>query len=92
MSDNRPVAGLPSLCNRSNLKGIVNRWEGRVGMRDDFENAGAPLLRLVHPSDFSKPSRVAFAHALKISLDSKAQQEIVPVQAPQLAPSSMDVC
>ena len=39
-----------------------------------------PLMRIVHPSDFSKSSRVAFAHALKIGLQSKAELELVHVQ------------
>jgi nucleotide-binding universal stress UspA family protein len=44
-------------------------------------NAGsAPLIRIVHPSDFSQASRVAFAHALKIALQSKAELEIVHVR------------
>jgi nucleotide-binding universal stress UspA family protein len=41
---------------------------------------GASLMRIVHPSDFSQSSRVAFAHALKIALQSKAELEIVHVQ------------
>lgn len=41
---------------------------------------GEPLMRIVHPSDFSKASRVAFAHALKIALRSKAELEIIHVQ------------
>jgi nucleotide-binding universal stress UspA family protein len=39
-----------------------------------------PLIRIVHPSDFSEPSRVAFAHALKIALQCKAELELVHVQ------------
>jgi nucleotide-binding universal stress UspA family protein len=45
---------------------------------------GEPLIRIVHPSDFSKPSRVAFAHALKIALLSNAELEILHVQSAQL--------
>ncbi len=41
---------------------------------------GEPLIRIVHPSDFSKSSRVAFAHALKIALQSNAELELVHVQ------------
>jgi nucleotide-binding universal stress UspA family protein len=41
---------------------------------------GEPLMRIVHPSDFSQSSRVAFCHALKIALESKAELEIVHVQ------------
>ena len=42
--------------------------------------AGPPLMRIVHPSDFSRLSQVAFAHALKIALLAKAELEIVHVQ------------
>jgi nucleotide-binding universal stress UspA family protein len=45
------------------------------------ETGGEPLLRILHPSDFSKASRVAFAHALKIALQAKAELEIVHVQS-----------
>lgn len=38
------------------------------------------LLRIVHPSDFSNASRVAFAHALKIALQCNAELELVHVQ------------
>jgi nucleotide-binding universal stress UspA family protein len=41
---------------------------------------GKPLIRIVHPSDFSTGSRGAFAHALKIALQSKAELELVHVQ------------
>lgn len=41
---------------------------------------GEPLIRIVHPSDFSQSSRVAFAHALKIALQSNAELEIVHVE------------
>lgn len=47
---------------------------------DRVETDGAPLMRIVHPSDFSQTSRVAFAHALKIALQSKAELEIIHVQ------------
>jgi nucleotide-binding universal stress UspA family protein len=40
---------------------------------------GAPLIRIVHPSDFSRASMVAFAHALKIALQARAELEIVHV-------------
>ena len=42
-----------------------------------------PLIRIIHPSDFSKASMLAFAHALKLALLSKAELEIVHVQAHQ---------
>jgi nucleotide-binding universal stress UspA family protein len=41
---------------------------------------GERLIRILHPSDFSNSSRVAFAHALKIALQSKAELELVHVQ------------
>jgi nucleotide-binding universal stress UspA family protein len=41
---------------------------------------GEPLMRIVHPSDFSQSSRVAFCHALKIAIESGAELEIVHVQ------------
>jgi len=44
-----------------------------------MDEPGKPLIRIVHPSDFSRPSREAFAHALKIALQSKAELEIVHV-------------
>ena len=43
-----------------------------------------PLIRIVHPSDFSKASRLAFAHALKIALQSKADLELVHAQRQEL--------
>src|SRR5258706_11416617 len=46
-------------------------------------NSGEPLIRIIHPSDFSKGSMIAFAHALKLALLSKAELEIVHVQAHQ---------
>ena len=49
-------------------------------MTDRAKTDVEPLIRIVHPSDFSKSSRVAFAHALKIALQSKAELELVHVQ------------
>jgi len=49
-------------------------------MSERIDASGEPLIRIVHPSDFSEASRVAFAHALKIALQSKAELEIVHVQ------------
>jgi nucleotide-binding universal stress UspA family protein len=40
---------------------------------------------IFHPSDFSKPSEVAFGHALKIALQSKAKLDIMHVE-PGLSP------
>lgn len=39
-----------------------------------------PLLRILHPSDFSRASLIAFAHALKLALGSNAELEIVHVK------------
>jgi nucleotide-binding universal stress UspA family protein len=38
-----------------------------------------PLVRIFHPSDFSPASEVAFAHALKLALHSKADLELMHV-------------
>jgi len=40
----------------------------------------APLQRIFHPSDFTPASEVAFAHALKLALESKAALEIAHVE------------
>ena len=53
------------------------------------EDAAEPLLRIFHPSDFTKSSEVAFAHALKLALESKAELEIMHV-ARHLADSRQD--
>jgi nucleotide-binding universal stress UspA family protein len=57
---------------------------------DGTETIGEPLLRILHPSDFSRASRIAFAHALKIALLAKAELEIVHVQ-PHRIDSEKDV-
>ena len=44
------------------------------------DHAVAPLQRIFHPSDFTKGSEVAFAHALKLALESKAALEIAHVE------------
>jgi len=49
-------------------------------MTEQVKADGEPLIRILHPSDFSKSSRMAFAHALKIALQSKAELELVHVQ------------
>jgi nucleotide-binding universal stress UspA family protein len=49
-------------------------------MTERVKAEGERLIRIVHPSDFSKASRVAFAHALKIALQSNAELEIVHVE------------
>jgi nucleotide-binding universal stress UspA family protein len=43
-------------------------------------NTVAPLQRIFHPSDFTRGSEVAFAHALKLALESKAALEIAHVE------------
>ena len=53
-------------------------------MRETLKPSGEPLSRILHPSDFSKASRVAFAHALKIALQSKAELEIVHVESHEI--------
>jgi nucleotide-binding universal stress UspA family protein len=53
-------------------------------------NTAEPLLRIVHPSDFTKASEVAFAHALKLALESKAELEIMHV-ARHLADNRADI-
>jgi nucleotide-binding universal stress UspA family protein len=40
----------------------------------------APIVRIFHPSDFSEASHVAFAHALKLALEAKADLSIMHVQ------------
>jgi nucleotide-binding universal stress UspA family protein len=67
------------------------RKQVEEGCMTPIEEAGAaPLLRIFHPSDFSKASEVAFAHALKLALESKAELEIMHV-ARHLADSAGDV-
>jgi len=39
-----------------------------------------PLMRIVHPSDFSRASLIAFSHALKLALAAKAELEIIHVR------------
>jgi nucleotide-binding universal stress UspA family protein len=42
--------------------------------------SGAPIIRTVlHPSDFSEGSLVAFAHALKVALISKSKLVLIHV-------------
>ncbi len=45
-----------------------------------MDDSSKPLLRIVHPSDFSRASAEAFAHALKIALQAQAELEIVHVE------------
>jgi nucleotide-binding universal stress UspA family protein len=52
-----------------------------INVNKQTETASAPLIRILHPSDFSKASHVAFAHALKIAFLSKGELEIVHVEA-----------
>ena len=48
------------------------------------------LIRILHPSDFTPASFIAFAHALKIALHSNAELEIVHVE-PHTIGSDKDV-
>ena len=41
---------------------------------------GEALIRILHPSDFTRASLIAFAHALKIALQANAELEIVHVE------------
>jgi nucleotide-binding universal stress UspA family protein len=59
-------------------------------MPERMKTNGEPLIRIVHPSDFSKSSGMAFAHALKIALQSKAELELVHVQRHEIG-SGTDV-
>jgi nucleotide-binding universal stress UspA family protein len=53
-------------------------------MPESPNQGGAPLRRILHPTDFSAASRIAFTHALKIALQSKAEMEIVHVHRHRL--------
>ena len=53
-------------------------------MPERAKTDGEPLIRIVHPLDFSKSSGTAFAHALKIALQSKAELELVHVQGHEI--------
>lgn len=51
---------------------------------------GEALIRILHPSDFTRASLIAFAHALKIALQANAELEIVHVE-PHKIGSDKDV-
>ena len=59
-------------------------------MNETQEPRSAALMRILHPSDFTRASLIAFAHALKIALQSKAELEIVHVE-PHKIGSDKDV-
>lgn len=59
-------------------------------MTVEVKTVAEPLMRIVHPSDFSRASLIAFGHALKIALGSKAELEIVHVQRHKIG-SAKDV-
>jgi nucleotide-binding universal stress UspA family protein len=59
-------------------------------MTVEMKPLAQPLMRIVHPSDFSRASLIAFGHALKIALRSKAELEIVHVE-PHRIGSDKDV-
>ena len=54
-------------------------------MSDAAKLTAEPLIRILHPSDFSRASRIAFAHALKLALKSRAELEIVHVEPHKLS-------
>jgi nucleotide-binding universal stress UspA family protein len=54
-------------------------------MASSVRKVRAREFTIFHPSDFSLPSEAAFAHALKIALQSKAKLDIMHVE-PQLEP------
>jgi nucleotide-binding universal stress UspA family protein len=47
-----------------------------------------PMLRIFHPSDFAPGTELAFAHALKLALEAKADLEIMHVARHLAGPSS----
>ena len=53
-------------------------------MTEQMEPIGERLMRIVHPSDFSEASETAFAHALKIAVQSRAELELVHVEPHRL--------
>ena len=59
-------------------------------IRERINTLDKPLIRIVHPSDFSEASAVAFGHALKLALQSRAELELVHVQ-PHRTGSERDV-
>jgi nucleotide-binding universal stress UspA family protein len=59
-------------------------------MTVEVKPVAEPLMRIVHPSDFSRASLIAFGHALKIALCAKAELEIVHVQRHRIG-SAKDV-
>jgi len=56
-----------------------------ASMSDAAKLSAEPLIRILHPSDFSRVSRIAFAHALKLALKSHAELEIVHVEPHNLS-------
>ena len=59
-------------------------------MNGTQEPRSEALIKILHPSDFTPASLIAFAHALKIALLSKAELEIVHVE-PHKIGSDKDV-
>ena len=59
-------------------------------MNDPMASESEAAIRILHPSDFTRASLIAFAHALKIALQSKAELEIVHVE-PHKIGSDKDV-
>ena len=60
-------------------------------MTIEVKPVAEPLLRIVHPSDFSRTSLIAFAHALKIALCSQAELEIVHVAGHKIGSAKEDI-
>ena len=59
-------------------------------MAVDLKPVAEPLRRILHPSDFSRASLIAFSHALRIALRSQAELEIIHVQRHKIG-SAKDV-
>jgi nucleotide-binding universal stress UspA family protein len=55
-------------------------FDNELGTAEPPHKNQKPLMRIIHPCDLPKASCVAFAHALKIALQSNAELELVHVQ------------
>jgi hypothetical protein len=62
-----------------NFKSVLSRQDReRMTIMSNSSESGAPIIRTVlHPSDFSEGSLVAFAHALKVALISKSKLVLI---------------
>ena len=62
-------------------------------MNQQTKTAGEPLIRILHPSDFSKASRVAFAHALEIAITSRQRRIFTEASFPGIrGPFALEHC